>query len=63
MGGMGNPSNASMCKKCKKCEAACPQKIPIPDELIKVSKTLDGLSTKVILMIAKRMFSSGKEDE
>jgi len=63
MGGMGAPSHASMCKRCKKCETVCPQKIKISDELKKVSKTLDGLSTKVILVIAKRMFSSGKKDE
>ena len=63
MGGMGNYSHASLCKNCKKCEQACPQKIAIPNELKKVSKTFDGLSTKLVLVIAKRMFSSGKADE
>ncbi len=62
MGGMGTPAHASLCKNCGKCVTACPQHIPIPDELKKVAKNLDGFTTRLIMILAKRMFSSKIED-
>ncbi|MDD1724917.1 MAG: aldo/keto reductase [Methanospirillum sp.] len=63
MGGMGEPANASLCRNCGKCEVICPQHIPIPDELKKVSSKLDGISTRIIFMFAKRLFRMKAEDE
>ena len=63
MGGMGPASNAGLCRQCGKCISACPQKIAIPDELKKVSKTLETWQTKVIFMIAKRIFRTPVQDE
>lgn len=63
MGGMGDPAHASLCRSCGKCAPKCPQRIAIPDEIKKVGKTMDGLPTKLILMIAKRLFRSPVKDE
>lgn len=63
MGGMGPSADAGLCRQCGKCISACPQKIAIPDELKKVSKTLNSWQTKVILMIAKRIFRAPVQDE
>jgi len=63
MGGMGSPGNASLCRQCGKCVSKCPQNIPIPEELKKVAKTMDGLTTKLVFMIAKRMFGSSIKNE
>lgn len=63
MGGMGPCADAGLCRQCGKCISACPQKIAIPDELKKVSKTLNTWQTKVILMIAKRIFRAPVQDE
>jgi len=58
MGGMGTHADASLCRACGKCEKACPQKIAIPAELEKVKGTLGGLRTKLLLPLAKLMFSA-----
>lgn len=63
MGAMGEPANASLCRNCGRCKAICPQHIPIPEELKKVSDRLDGISTRIILMIAKRLFRTETKDE
>lgn len=63
MGGMGEPAHASLCRQCGKCVSKCPQKIDIPHELRNVAKKMDGWPTKIILMIAKRMFRSPVKDE
>jgi hypothetical protein len=47
------PGNASLCRNCGRCLEACPQGIVIPDELKKVSKDLDGLSTRLMYPIVK----------
>jgi predicted aldo/keto reductase-like oxidoreductase len=50
MGAIGRTSaHAALCKNCGKCVKACPQHIMIPEELIKVSKTLGGFQTKMML--------------
>ena len=50
MGAIGRTSaHAALCKNCGKCVKACPQHIMIPEELIKVSKTLGGFRTKMML--------------
>jgi predicted aldo/keto reductase-like oxidoreductase len=58
MGGMGERADAALCKNCGKCAKACPQKIAIPDELGKVRKILGGLPTKIMIPLAKMMFSA-----
>ena len=54
--GRGVPSHAALCKNCGKCVKACPQHIAVPDELKKVSKTLGGLRTKMLVPLVKLMF-------
>ncbi len=50
MGAMGRtPAHAALCKNCGKCVKVCPQHIMIPEELKKVSKTLGGFRTKIML--------------
>jgi predicted aldo/keto reductase-like oxidoreductase len=58
MGGMRTWSDASLCRNCGKCQKACPQNIAIPEELIKVKRTLGGLRTKIMIPFIKLMFSS-----
>jgi len=45
----GTPADASLCKNCGKCLKACPQHILIPKELKKVSQTLGGFRTTLVL--------------
>jgi hypothetical protein len=52
----GKPANASLCRNCGKCMELCPQGIAIPDELRKVSRDLDGLSTRLMFPIVKAVF-------
>ncbi|OEH86695.1 aldo/keto reductase [Desulfuribacillus stibiiarsenatis] len=47
-------SNASLCNKCGKCEKHCPQKIAIREELVNVSKALEGFSYKPVRFLIKR---------
>lgn len=61
MGGLGGtPAHASLCKNCGKCQSLCPQHIAIPGELKKVSRTLNGLRTKMLIPIVKMIFSRNK---
>jgi len=62
MGVMGTPADASLCRQCGKCVKACPQKIAIPEELKNVRRTLGGLRTKLLLPLAKLMFSAGVKE-
>ncbi len=39
--GIGNEKQAKNCIKCGKCEAACPQKLHIREDLVKVQEDLD----------------------
>ncbi|PWR69885.1 aldo/keto reductase [Methanospirillum stamsii] len=63
MGGMGSPAHASLCRECGRCVSNCPQNIDIPKELKNVSKTMDGWQTKLVFMVAKRMFGTNVKDE
>jgi len=45
----GTPADASLCKNCGKCMKTCPQHILIPEELRKVSQTLGGFRTTLVL--------------
>jgi len=54
----GTPAHAALCKNCGKCMKACPQHILIPEELKKVSKTLGGLRTKIMLPLMRMMFQA-----
>ncbi|MEN6517374.1 MAG: aldo/keto reductase [Methanospirillum sp.] len=59
MGGMaGERADASLCRDCGKCAKVCPQGIAIPDELKKVGRALGGLQTRMILPLARLMFST-----
>jgi len=55
-GGGGIPAHAALCKNCGKCMKICPQHIAIPEELKKVSKTLGGFRTKIIIPLGRLMF-------
>lgn len=46
--------NASLCTQCGKCEIHCPQKIEIREELVKVTKTLEGFYYKPARFVIKR---------
>lgn len=63
MGGMGTPAHASLCRECGVCVSRCPQHIQIPREMKKVSRTLDGWITRLIMILAKRMFTRPVSDE
>jgi hypothetical protein len=39
---MGGLSHAGLCKACGKCEDACPQHLPIRDQLRDVSREMEG---------------------
>jgi predicted aldo/keto reductase-like oxidoreductase len=63
LGVMGKPAYAGLCRNCGKCIAACPQHISIPDELQTVSRTLDGLRTRIFMPLFMFMFSREVKDE
>lgn len=63
MGGQdAGRSDASLCQNCGRCERACPQKIPIPDELQKVDQALGGIRTQIMLPLI-RMIIRRKPEE
>lgn len=41
-------SYAGLCRQCGKCTTSCPQNLPIPDHLRKVSKEMEGLMTVIV---------------
>jgi uncharacterized protein len=53
----GQRADASRCRECGKCQKACPQKIPIMHELKSVNRILGGLRTKMLMPVARIMFS------
>jgi predicted aldo/keto reductase-like oxidoreductase len=62
MGAMGPRADASLCVNCGKCVKACPQKIPIPDELKNVRRKLGGIRTKAMIPILRMVFSKKVEE-
>jgi len=64
MGGrLGEAAHAGLCRNCGKCVKACPQQIAIPEELKKVTKTLGGLRTKLMLPLVQLLFNPKIEEE
>ncbi|HNL86282.1 MAG TPA: aldo/keto reductase, partial [Methanoregulaceae archaeon] len=63
MGGQGGGrADASLCRNCWRSAQVCPQKIPIPDELKKVNRTLGGIRTQLMLPFI-RMILRRKKNE
>lgn len=48
------PHNASLCVKCGLCESHCPQKIPIREELTKVTKSMEGFYFKPLQFLIRK---------
>jgi predicted aldo/keto reductase-like oxidoreductase len=49
------PSLASACVQCGKCLEKCPQHLPIPDLLQVVAKDMEGVMTKPLIWLGRRM--------
>ncbi|MCP3924717.1 MAG: aldo/keto reductase [Desulfobacterales bacterium] len=56
----GKPAFASECTKCGQCEEECPQSLPIQDLLEDVEKDMEGIFTKPLLWIIKKVMSRKK---
>jgi predicted aldo/keto reductase-like oxidoreductase len=52
---------ASMCVKCEKCLEKCPQHLPIPDLLEEVKEDMEGIMTKPMIWLAKRVMKVRKK--
>ncbi len=60
--GSGRKSSlASQCVNCGLCLKHCPQKIEIPSELKKVKKSFEGITTKPLLFLVKKIMGSNKK--
>ncbi|MCP4351678.1 MAG: aldo/keto reductase [Desulfobacterales bacterium] len=55
------PSLASMCVQCGKCLEKCPQHIPIPDLLNDVQEDMEGILTKPLVWLGKRIMKVRKK--
>lgn len=53
-------SLASMCVKCEKCLEKCPQHLLIPDLLEEVKEDMEGIMTKPMIWLAKRIMKVRK---
>lgn len=63
MGGQGGGrADASLCRNCGRCAQVCPQKIPIPDELKKVNRTLGGIRTQIMLPFIRMILRRKKKE-
>jgi hypothetical protein len=49
------PSLASMCVQCEECLEKCPQDLPIPDLLRDVQEDMEGIFTKPMVWLGKRV--------
>jgi hypothetical protein len=49
------PTLASMCVQCEECLEKCPQDLPIPDLLKDVQEDMEGLLTKPMVWLGKRV--------
>jgi len=54
------PELASQCIECGKCVKHCPQSIDIPEELKKVKKEFEGITTKPMMFLVNKMFLRGQ---
>jgi predicted aldo/keto reductase-like oxidoreductase len=56
-GGIGTekPTLASVCVQCEKCLEKCPQHLPIPDLLEEVKGDMEGIMTKPMIWLIKRV--------
>ena len=55
------PTMASMCVECGQCLEKCPQNLPIPDLLKDVQEDMEGLLTKPMIWLAKRVMKVKKK--
>ena len=55
------PTLASICVQCEKCLDKCPQHLLIPDLLHEVQDDMEGLLTKPIIWLGKRMMKVRKK--
>jgi predicted aldo/keto reductase-like oxidoreductase len=60
--GTGKPTLASMCVQCEKCLEKCPQHLPIPDLLEEVKEDMEGIMTKPMIWLIKRVMKVRKSD-
>ncbi len=52
-GVIGEKANAGLCLGCGKCERICPQKVPIPDRMKDVAKTMEGRGFSFKVTVAR----------
>jgi len=52
---------ASMCVKCGECLEKCPQHLPIPDLLEEVKEDMEGIMTKPMIWLIKRIMKVRKK--
>ncbi len=52
----GEPAFASQCADCEECVEKCPQSLPIPELLKDVANDMEGIMTKPLLWVMKRLF-------
>jgi hypothetical protein len=64
-GGIGTekPGLASMCVQCEKCLEKCPQHLPIPDLLEEIKEDMEGIMTKPLIWLIKRVMKVRKHDK
>ncbi|MEH0021308.1 MAG: aldo/keto reductase [Desulfobacter sp.] len=55
------PALASMCVRCGKCLDKCPQDLPIPDLLDEVRADMEGLLTRPMIWLGKRVMKVRKK--
>jgi predicted aldo/keto reductase-like oxidoreductase len=49
------PSFASECTQCRECLEKCPQKLPIPELLKDVKNDMEGIMTRPMVWLAKKL--------
>jgi hypothetical protein len=50
-----------MCVKCGECLEKCPQHLPIPDLLEEVKEDMEGIMTKPMIWLIKRIMKVRKK--
>jgi len=56
-GVIGEPTLASMCEHCGECEQACPQRLPIQQELENVAREFEGRWLKQTVWLYKKFMA------